>query len=203
MKSKRLSIRGLKSGESVEEIYDKIAKQKGIKNISDIRMPLVIPTVDLITAKEYVFTNYIPESAVDIKQYITDISVGKAIRASSSFPAVFSPFQYEEHAFMDGGTLDNVPAYEVRKQGADKVIAVKFVSDEVNEDSNIMDIVMKIIDIMGNKISEESLERSDYILDVFTDKTGLLDVEKLDMCYRYGYSAVIQNLDKIKEIIYE
>ena len=59
---------------------------------------------------------------------------------------------------------------------------------------------MKTIDIMGNKISEESLEQSDFILTIATDKTGLLDVEKMDKCYQYGYMAVVQNLDKIKSI---
>ena len=53
---------------------------------------------------------------------------------------------------------------------------------------------------MGNKISEDSLEQSDYVLTVSTDKTGLLDVEKLDTCYNYGYKAVIQNLEDIKRI---
>ena len=59
---------------------------------------------------------------------------------------------------------------------------------------------MKTIDIMGSKISEESLEMSDLVLNVYTDKVGLLDVEKLDSCYKYGYDCVIQNIDKIKEI---
>ena len=102
---------------------------------------------------------------------------------------------------MDGGVLDNVPVYEVKKQGADKVIAVKFDADPVKEDSNIMDIVMKTIDIMGSKISEESLEMSDLVLSVYTDKVGLLDVEKLDSCYQYGYNCVVENIDRIKKII--
>ena len=49
---------------------------------------------------------------------------------------------------------------------------------------------MKTIDIMGSKIAEESLEKSDYVLNVYTDKVGLLDVEKLDKCYEYGYQCV-------------
>ena len=78
-------------------------------------MPIAIPTVDIMKSKEYVFTNQIPKKAADITQYITDISIGKAVRASSSFPAVFSPCYMEKHAFMDGGALDNVPVNEVRK----------------------------------------------------------------------------------------
>ena len=40
-----------------------------------------------------------------------------------------------------------------------------------------------------------------YTLDVYTDKTGLLDIQKLDKCYEYGYKAVIDNLNSIKKIL--
>ena len=49
-----------------------------------------------------------------------------------------------------------MPVEEVKKQGADIVIAVNFKADEIDEQSNIMDVVMKTIDIMGNKIGENS-----------------------------------------------
>ena len=197
--NKKISITGLRNGKNIEEIYNEYATRKGIKSISQIKMPIVIPTVDITESKEYIFTNNIPQNATNKNQYITDISVGKAIRASSSFPAFFSPCKVEKHAFMDGGAIDNIPVREVKNQGADKVIAVKFDADQIDEESNIMDIVMKTIDIMGSKISEESLEMSDYILNVYTDKVGLLDVEKLDKCYKYGYDCVINRIDDIKK----
>ena len=68
-------------------------------------------------------------------------------------------------------------------------------------DKNIMDIAMRTIDIMGNKISEESLEKSDFVLTVRTDKTGLLDTQKLDSCYKYGYKAAMQNINKILGVL--
>lgn len=201
MMNKKNTLQGLKSGKSLETIYNQIAYKKGIRKLNQIKMPIVIPTVDIMNSKEYVFTNYIPKNVEDISQYITNITVGKAVRASSSFPAVFNPCEFENHAFMDGGALDNIPVHEVKKQGADKVIAVKFDADPVDEKSNIMDIVMKTIDIMGNKISEESLEMSDLVLSVYTDKVGLLDVQKLDSCYQYGYNCAVENMEKIKEIL--
>ncbi len=199
--SKKQIITGLKDGEEIEELCDKMAKRKGINKISQIKIPLVIPTVDIIESKEYIFTNNIPVEAFDKNQYIKDITVGKAVRASSSFPAVFNPCNVEKHAFMDGGALDNIPVYEVKKQGVDKVIAVKFNSDKIDEYSNLMDIAMKTIDIMGNKISEENLEMSDYVLNIYTDKVGLLDFKKLDSCYKYGYDCTMKKIDEIKEII--
>ena len=193
-------LTGFNSGEKLEEVYNMLGKRRNINNINEIKMPIVIPTVDMVTGKEIVFTNNIPLKKYENKEYISNISVGRAVRASSSFPVYFSPCMHNQYAFMDGGALNNVPVDEVKLQGADKIIAVKFHADEVEKDSNIMDIVMKSVDIMGSKISEKSLKMSDYILDVYTDKTGLLDVEKMDKCYQYGYDCVIKNLDKLKEL---
>ena len=200
VKNKKVSLKGLKTGESIEEAYSHLASRKGIKIMSDItKMPLVIPAVDIKTSKEYIFTNNVLDE--EKEKYISEITIGKAVRASSSFPAIFCPCKYKKYRFLDGGVLDNIPVTEVKKQGADKVIAVNFKADDITEESNIMDIVMRTIDIMGNKISEDGLSLSDYILTVETDKTGLLDFEKLDKCYKYGYQAAIREMDKIKEIV--
>lgn len=204
MFNKKISIVGLKTGKSIEEAFNELSLRKGVKNISDIsKMPLVIPTVDIQEAKEYIFTNNIPKNGKESGKYITNISVGKAVRASSSFPAIFCPCEFGSHKFLDGGALDNVPVIEVRKQGVNKVIAINFESDKIDNDSNIMDVAMRTIDIMGNKISEDGLKTSDLILTVSTDKTGLLDTNNLDSCYKHGYNTVFQNLDKIRNLLKE
>ena len=56
-------------------------------------------------------------------------------------------------------------------------------SDKITKNSNIMDIVMKTVDIMGDKVFEPNLKQSDYNLVVSTDGTGLLDLRKMDMCF--------------------
>ena len=211
-----------KTGAGIEEIFNRLAYDKGIENMSDIKMPIVIPTVDIMEAKEYIFTNHIPNDTYSEKtttngksldneikesniceygKYITNVPVGKAIRASSSFPAMFDLCTtIEEHTFIDGGALDNVPTSEVKKQGADKVISVKFDEDQINEKSGMIDIIMRTIDIMRNKIIEQDLEKSDFLLNIRIDKVGLLDAECMEQCFNSGYEAVINNLDKIKEI---
>jgi len=198
--NKKISLAGLNNGEKMEEICDKMAKRRGICNINDIKIPIVIPTVDMVSGKEYIFTNKIPDKKNKEKIYLDNVNVGRAVRASSSFPAYFSPCKHDGCAFMDGGVLNNVPADEVRLQGADKVIAVKFHSDKITEDSNLMDVAMKCIDIMGSKISEKSLKISDFVLDVYTDKVGLLDYQKVDKCFEYGYRAVKENLEELRKI---
>lgn len=194
-------ISGLNNGEKIEDLVNHMANQRKIYNVNEIEMPIVIPTVDMISGKEFIITNCNSKNEMKEKEYINDMSIGRAVRASSSFPAYFSPCMHKDYAFMDGGALNNVPVEDVRNLGADVVIAVKFHADSVDQNSNIMDIVMKSVDIMGNKISENSLNTSDYILDVYTDKVGLLDIKKLDKCYEYGYQAVMENLENIKNIL--
>lgn len=201
MTSKRTRFSGFYTGEEIEEGFNEVALRKGIKRISEIKMPIVIPAVDVENSREYIFTNNLPENITDKEKYITNISIGKAIQASCSFPILFSPCEYTNHKFLDGGILDNIPAMEVRKQGADKILSVNFKADDIEEGSTVMDIVMRTIDIMGNKVSEENLSDSDMVLTIQTDRTGLLEIEKLDDCYKYGYRQTINNLDKIKEMI--
>ncbi len=195
---KKSSWRGYNDGQGITEVFETLASRKKVDNMAQIPMPIVIPSVDIKEEKEYIFTNQIPLNAEkEEAKYITNITVGEAVRASSSFPAVFNLCNIKEHAFMDGGALDNVPVREVKKQGADKVIAVKFEGEAITEESSVMDIVMKTVDIMGNKIIEEELKQSDYIINISTEKMGLLDTSKIDECYQYGYEAVMKNWDAI------
>ena len=199
---KKVDFAGLKSGESLENIYEKLGLKKGVKEIGEIKkMPIVIPAVNICDGKEYVFTNRVPDDVEDKSIYITNIPIGRAIRATSSFPGIFIPCNFERYSFLDGGVLDNVPVLEVKKQGADKVIAINFKSDDIDESSSVMDIGMRTLDIMGNKISEFSLNKSDYVLTIPTDGSGLFDVEKLDECYKVGYRLTNEKIKEIKKLL--
>ena len=199
VKSKKIGISGLNDGISLEKICNELALRKNIKVIADIKIPIVIPAVDISEAKEYIFTNCAPRDNIN-DNYITEIGIGKAVRASCSFPAVFCPCEFKTHMFMDGGALDNIPIIPLKNICNKKIIAVNFEADPVEINSDVMDIVMKTIDIMGNKISEKDLEQSDFTLTVPTDRAGLFDIEKLDKCYKFGYDTVMKNIDKLKKM---
>ena len=201
VKTKKIGIAGLNDGTLLEKMFNELATRKKMKVFADIKMPLVIPAVDIAEAKEYIFTNCAPRNNVN-DEYITEISIGKAIRASSSFPAYFCPCEYKKHIFMDGGVLDNTPILPLKKICKHKVMAVNFEADPVEENCDVMDIIMKTLDIMGNKIAEESFKQSDLVLTVPTDKAGLFDIEKMDKCYKFGYDTTMKNIEKIKKLIY-
>lgn len=200
IRNNKIGIAGLSDGNEFEKMYDKLARKKGFRLIGDIKMPLLVSAVDIGEAKEYIFTNC--ASRKNIKDnYITEIGIGRAVRASSSFPAIFCPCEYKNHIFMDGGVLDNLPTEELKKVYTGKIISVNFESDPVYNDYDIMNIIMKTLDIMGNKLSINSLKKSDFVLTVPTDGTGLIDVDKMDICYKYGYEIAIKNIDKIRKML--
>ncbi len=199
IRNKKFGVTGLNDGLILEKMYNELAKKKGFKYVGDIKMPLIISAVDIGEAKEYIFTNCASRSNQN-DNYITEIDIGKAVRASSSFPAVFCPCEFKNHMFMDGGVLDNIPAEELKKVYDGKIMSVNFEADPVEKNFDIMDIIMKTLDIMGNKLSEKSLSISDLILTVPTDRTGLLDIKKMDKCYNFGYKSVENNLDKIRNL---
>ena len=200
IRNNKIGIAGLSDGNEFEKMYDELARKKGFRLIGDIKMPLLVSAVDIGESKEYIFTNC--ASRKNIKDnYITEIGIGRAVRASSSFPAIFCPCEYKNHIFMDGGVLNNLPTEELKKVYTGKIISVNFESDPVYNDYDIMNIIMKTLDIMGNKLPINSLKKSDFVLTVPTDGTGLIDVDKMDICYKYGYEIAIKNIDKIRKML--
>lgn len=200
IRNNKIGIAGLSDGNEFEKMYDELARKKGFRLIGDIKMPLLVSAVDIGESKEYIFTNC--ASRKNIKDnYITEIGIGRAVRTSSSFPAIFCPCEYKNHIFMDGGVLNNLPTEELKKVYTGKIISVNFESDPVYNDYDIMNIIMKTLDIMGNKLSINSLKKSDFVLTVPTDGTGLIDVDKMDICYKYGYEIAIKNIDKIMKML--
>lgn len=191
--NKKISINGLNKGERLENAFNELAKKQGAENIGQVKMPLLVTSVDISKSEEVIF------SSIPKKEYIDKIPVGTAVRASAAFPVVFEPCQYEDKLLIDGGVLDNTPIRILKENGADKVIAIRFDSDTVTTESNVMDITMKTIDIMGNKLCDEQFEMCDHIITIPSDGTGLLDVDKLDFCYKSGYTETMRTINEIKK----
>ena len=60
-------------------------------------------------------------------KFVDDISIGKAVRASCSYPVVFSPCEYRDMELIDGGIRENVPWKELELLGA-KILLMLFLN---------------------------------------------------------------------------
>ncbi len=196
---KLLSIQagGLYSGESIAFAIEEAGKYKKIKKLQDLKIPIVIPAVDLRDSEKYIFTNM--EKLND--KYLNKADISVAVRASSSYPAVFAPCIYNKHKFVDGGILDNIPVEEVKKIGADKVIAVRFKLNKTSRTVGLRSTLNKSIDIMFSKIEGEIVKKADYVIEIDTQEVNPFDFKQSNKCYKYGYLQTKKEIDNIKKML--
>jgi len=119
-----MAFSGLIGGHLIEEALDRLC---GGRRLRDAEIPLAIISVDLISGEIVVFTNRDPDLgtlAHPGRSYVGDAKVSEAIRASISIPGIFVPKKFNGRELVDGGVRDAVPAYEVRRMGAEEVVAV-------------------------------------------------------------------------------
>jgi len=84
---KKILIQGLNNGDKIEDLMRDLCKKKGIGNINQIAMPLIIPSVNLHNGKVYVFSSVKTRGTYnDNVQYINNVDIAKAVRASCSYP---------------------------------------------------------------------------------------------------------------------
>ena len=192
---------GLISGENIEMAINECAALKGIKNMEDLKIPIVMPTVDIKNSQKYVFTNHQYDENFKENIYIRDITVGKAVRASSSYPGMFAPTIYENHKFVDGGIIDNLPAQEVRKLGADKVLSIRFSSKNETDPKNVIEVALKSVDLLFEQRTESEIASSDYSITLDLAEASIFNIKKIYYCYNQGYIAAIENMSKIKSML--
>lgn len=198
LKNKKILIEGFNSGEKIEKLINKYCEKNNIKNIKEIKNNLIIPSVDLYNGNIYYFCsdginkiknkkNY--QKIRNNIKYIYDINIGKAVRASCSYPGVFVPTEFKNTKLIDGGIRENTPWKELKESGADKVLCICFETNDVEnrEEKNIIDVIMSSIEIMGHELANYELEGIDYLLKIKLKKISLLDYTQINFLYDLGY----------------
>lgn len=183
-------IDGLNDGKKLEKILYTVCAEKNIYTINQINFPLLIPSVNIENGETYIFTSKkIRHTYQDTYIYDDSILVSKAIRASCSFPGIYSPCHYKNKILVDGGIRENIPWKETKKLGADTVLSIIF-EKTLNSDSflDILEIITKSINLLSHELSLYEQIGSDYILKINTMDTSLLDFSKIDFLYNLGYS---------------
>lgn len=194
-------IDGLNSGKQIEKLIDHMAHKKGIYNISEIEKNLVIPSVDMCNGEVICFTsiknvdnNFLMRNRdyfSDKVKFVKEISIGKAVRASCSYPIVFSPCSYRDTKLIDGGIRENVPWKELKDIGAEKIISVTF-EEKIDKSccKNLIEVGGRAISLLSRELSNYEMEGADFNLKLKSEKVGLLDMSKIDELYMLGYSEM-------------
>lgn len=185
---KGIRIDGLNSGTKIKKIVEEVCMQKGISNIKQIKMPILIPAVDIYTDELCVFSNNINKNIKSKIRYINDIDIGTAVQASCSYPGIFSPCQFNNKLFVDGGITENLPWKETKKAGANKVLSIVFEDKEPKKCcNNIFEIINKSFSLLCKELANYEWDGTDYLLKIETNRVGLLEKSKMQELYEEGY----------------
>lgn len=200
---RKIIINGLNNGEVIEKIVNDAATKRNINKISDIKIPLIIPSVNVHNGEIYFFTSQNKRVKFSDKIiYDSNINIGRAVRASCSYPLVFSPCKYNNIELVDGGIRENVPWKALKKMGTDKVISVIF--DKQLDGKcckNVVEVVNNSLDILCHELSNYELEGADYLLKIKTKNISLLDMNEIDYLYKTGYEIAKSKISDIKNKI--
>lgn len=200
---RKIIIDGLNSGKIIEEIVNEVACQKNIKKIKDIKMPLLIPSVDIHNGEIYCFcSKSIRSKLSDNIIFDNNIEIGKAVRSSCSYPVVFSPCKYNNTELIDGGIRENIPWKGLKEIGAEKVISIVF-EEELNNNccKNIIDVVGNSLNILSHELLNYEIIGTDYLLKIKINNISLLDMKQIDKLFEIGYKTTKLKIKEIKNKI--
>ena len=200
--TRRLVIDGLNSGKVIEKIINEICKKSYVENINEIKMPLMISMVDLQKGTVYIASSQEKRKVLqDNTKYISDIPIATAVRASCSFPVVFSPCKFDGLQLIDGGTRENLPWKGIKEYGADEVYGIAF--DTILEKNqcckNMIEVAARAMELQGRELANYEKEGIDHLITICLKKVALLDSNQIDVLYKMGYEETKKQLNLLKK----
>ncbi len=117
---------------------DFIRSKFGDCEFKDLNIPFAAIACDIVTSERVVLNSG---------------PLAPAVRASAAVPGLFSPVEIDNHLLVDGGIVDNLPVHEVKKMGAEYVIAVDlcFRGGSYKRPENPFEVLMEMINIMQSR----------------------------------------------------
>jgi NTE family protein len=171
---------GLNAGQQISLLIDReTLPYSNVNSFDDFPVPFRCVATDLVSGKQAVFK---------------DGSLSTAMRATMAIPGLFSPIRQDEHVYVDGGLVGNLPTDVVREMGADIVIGVHLQTSpaEAEKIQSLFAILGRSIDVVvaGNEI--RGLAGADIVVSVPLQNYSSLDYTKSKEIIALGTDAAEQ-----------
>ena len=179
---------GFNSGQQVDLILDRIAlPYSEIESFNELPIPFACVATDLVNASEHVFRSGPLELA---------------LRSTMSLPGIFSPVRYQEHIYVDGGLLNNIPINVAKEMGADFVLGIHLEVAPLNpkEELSSFAVLGQAISVMIVANEKRSKPNADLLVVVPLQKYTAMDYNLADAIIKAGYDAAAANADKLAEL---
>jgi len=137
------------------------------------------------------------------KIVLSDGSLSRAMRASSSVSLLLEPLKTDSMLLVDGGSVENIPVATAREIGGDIIIACDVTSplhskEELSYAWNIAD---QLISIPTNVLNKQQLTDADFIVSPDLEGHEAFDFSGLNKLIELGYNSSYQFADSVKQSI--
>lgn len=201
--NKNVQKDGIKDGEIISDVIKEVMEQKGIRGFSDLPINLSICTVDTMTTDECIFTTEDEGLENDHIHYLTGVPLDIAVRASMSFPAIYTTCPYGKYNFIDGGSKDNLPVKILKDMGVGKVLAIGFDIMNYNPDAGLdglIKVIWRALDVYSIDGTRKSMKMADYAVEINNENTQLFNIDDVDETIQEGYDAIMAHKEEILKI---
>lgn len=169
-----LTSGGLLYGKKVTKLFE---KYMGERKIEDCNKKFCCVASDLVTGKEFVFE---------------EGSLVEAMRASMSVPGIFKPVKKDKMLLVDGGASENLPVSQVRRLGADIVIAVDVSSFyKKNNLKSAIDMVISATNLTVSNFVASQQDKGDIYIKIDQPNVSFMNFSHKDVV------AAIKNGEKM------
>jgi NTE family protein len=153
-----------------------IEEHIGDTTFQELKIPLLINAVDLLSGEEIV---------------ISEGSVARAVEASSAIPGIFTPVRLGNHLFVDGGLLDNVPVTLMLDRNIDFIIAVDVGAQKLlqKEPKTIFEVLIQSFDIVRRHRDMPAHKYADKMIEPCLEEFAIWDTSKAELMIKRGYEA--------------
>jgi len=151
------------------------------------------------------------EFPIQFKCIATDLETGELVlfgngfiadvmRASSTIPSVFTPFEVDNRILIDGGISQNLPADIAKNLGNDFVIGFRTNTDMFDREYlkspiSIMNQTLNIGMLFRQKMAEPYV---DILISPNTDDYSIMDFHKAEDIILAGYKGAMKHLEELK-----
>ena len=191
---------GIKDGKIISDVIRESMDAKGIRGFEDLPINLSICTNDTYTTDECIFTTLDEGLQNDHLHYIHGAPLELAVRASMTFPGIYTTCSYGQYNFIDGGSKDNLPTRIMRDMGVGKVLALSFdIMDYTPETGldGMLKVVWRALDLYSINSTRESKKLADYVVEIKNSNTAIFSMENLDVTIQEGYDCVMNHKEQI------
>jgi len=153
-------------------------------DFSNLECKLAIVSTDIVSGEKVVFTSG---------------SLVTAMRATTGVPLAFTPFEDGDRLLMDGGLLDPIPTDEVRKLGADFVIAINTTSTLLAKEdiTDPIDIANQTTTILSAATRHRLLAEADFVITPDLQELKATDFSSVAKVIEIGRHSVKPILEEL------